>query len=361
MRNPIHFPAGVFTLRGIEVRSAMRLHGVMSVCAALAITCGVSPIVEAQAPEPTTREAALQQEQAEKAKGLKPFVPNKIERLMDRFDNILANGTTGWHVFLENAYAGGGFAIGPGYTHHFNGYNFVDVRGSYSIKEYKLAEAEFVAPRMFHRRARVTVLGGWREATEVGFYGLGTNTPQDARANFSFEQPYVSTTFTIAPTRRYLVLGAGVEWSRWAQGPGRGSAPSVEDVYTPETLPGLGSDPTYRHSQGSVGFDWRTSRGYARRGGFYGVAVHDYNDRDDGFGFERVDYEAIQHVPILREAWVISLRGRVQTAFNKSGQQIPFFMLPYVGGGHTLRGYSSTRFRDTNGLLVQAEGVGSHS
>ncbi|HJY34912.1 MAG TPA: BamA/TamA family outer membrane protein, partial [Vicinamibacterales bacterium] len=69
----------------------------------------------------------------------------------------------------------------------------------------------------------------------------------------------------------------------------------------------------------------------------------------------QVDYEAIQHIPILREAWVISLHGRVQTAFNKSGQEIPFFMLPSVGGGSSLRGFSSWRFRDNNSLLMQAE------
>ena len=66
-------------------------------------------------------------------------------------------------------------------------------------------------------------------------------------------------------------------------------------------------------------------------------------------------YEAIQHLPILREAWVLSLHGVVQTAFNKDGQEIPFFMLPSVGGGSSLRGYSSWRFRDKNSMVVQAE------
>ncbi len=83
--------------------------------------------------------------------------------------------------------------------------------------------------------------------------------------------------------------------------------------------------------------------------------MNDFNDLDKHFGFERLDYEVIQHFPILREAWVISLRGMVQTAFNKDGQQVPFFMLPSAGGGSTLRGYSSWRFRDQNSMLVQAE------
>ena len=63
----------------------------------------------------------------------------------------------------------------------------------------------------------------------------------------------------------------------------------------------------------------------------------------------------IQHFPILREAWVVSLHGLAQTAYNKSNQQIPFFLLPYIGSGHTLRGFISHRFRDQNSLLLQAE------
>ena len=97
------------------------------------------------------------------------------------------------------------------------------------------------------------------------------------------------------------------------------------------------------------------SPGYARRGGFYGVTLHDYTDNDEQFGFREVNYEAIQHFPILRDAWVISLRGLAQTTSTKSGQQIPFFMLPSLGGGHNMRGYESYRFRDRDSLLLQAE------
>ncbi len=129
----------------------------------------------------------------------------------------------------------------------------------------------------------------------------------------------------------------------------------METRYTPETLPGLGAEVTYLHSQATVGIDWRPSPGYARRGGFYGVTVHDYKDRDDALGFQLVEYEAIQHVPILREAWVLSFRGRVQATKEKDGELTPFFMLPGLGGGSTLRGYSSWRFRDDNSLLLQAE------
>ena len=151
------------------------------------------------------------------------------------------------------------------------------------------------------------------------------------------------------------MLRGGAEFTRWSQKSGEGAFESVETEYTPADLAGLGAEVTYLHTQGTVGLDWRTSPGYTRRGGYLSATLHDYNDRDNDFGFQLMEYEGIEHIPILREAWVLSFRGRVQTAREKDGQQMPFFMLPAVGGGSSLRGYSSWRFRDQNSMLVQAE------
>jgi hypothetical protein len=334
----------------------MHMVGMRRLVVAVALVCAAPAAhVVAQQVEPATRQAAIEQAQAEKVPTLHPFVPDKAERLINRYEDRLFNQTQSWHPFLESAYSGGGFAFGAGYLHHVSPFNTVDVRGSYTISGYKRAEAEFVAPHLFSRRGELSVLGGWREATQVGFFGFGAATSKDDRTNFDFRQPYASATLTVKPIRRLLLLRGGVEWTRWTQRPGEGTFPSVETVFTPATLPGLGAETTYIHSRGTVGFDWRTSEGYARRGGFYGVTVHDYSDRDDRFGFNQVNYEVIQHVPILREAWVISLHGLAQTAFGKSDQQVPFFLMPAVGGGSSLRGFSSRRFTDRNSLLLQAE------
>lgn len=329
---------------------SVRLHGFF--------TCVILTLASATAgfgQEPATRQAAIEAAQAERAKELSPYVPGKAEALFTRAEDILVNGVPRWHPFFTSAYYGGGFTLGAGYAHHVSPYNMFDVRGSYSILGYKRIEAEFTAPRLFHRRGDLSVVGGWREATQAAFYGLGMDTSTDDRTDFDFRQPYASGTLTIFPTRRTLMLRGGLELSQWTLRPGQGSFPSTDAVYTPATLPGVGTRTTYVHSQGTVGFDWRTSPGYSRRGGFYGVTLHDYTDRDEKFGFRQVEYEAIQHIPILREAWVISLRGEAQTTFQKANQQVPFFLLPYVGSGSTLRGFTSHRFRDQNRLVVQAE------
>jgi hypothetical protein len=332
----------------------MHCLGLSSLFSLVALAGSVG-VALAQQPESTTRQAAIEQAQAEKLKVLHPYVPNKGEQLAARVERILTGEGKHVHPFFESAYSGGGFAFGAGYARYVSGYNFVDVRGSYSMANYKRAEIEFVAPRLFHRRGELSLIGGWRDAPQVRFDGLGIDTSKDDRTNYRLLRPNASGLLTLRPTRRYLLLRGGVEWTKWSQEPGQGSFPSVETVYTPATLPGLGADPAYVHTQATVGFDWRTSPGYSRRGGYYGITGHDYNDREKAFGFQQVDYEVIQHVPVLRETWVFSFRALARTTFDKDGQVTPFFMLPYLGGSSTLRGYDSLRFRDRNSLLLQGE------
>ena len=333
----------------------MRTIGVLRMCAVVALAAAVTSPVLAQAPEPATREAAIEQAQAEKSKTLHPYVVSTAERLMGKVGTILSGTTRKWHPFFEGAYPGGGFPFGVGYAQYLSPYSFVDMRASYTVAGYKRAEAEFISPRLFHRRGTLSLLGGWREATQVAFYGLGMDTTKDRRLNYSFQQPYASALLSVRPTRRLLLLRGGLELTQWKEQPGQGLFPSVDTVFSRGTLPGLGQTVNYVHSQGTAAFDWRTSPGYSRRGGFYGVTLHDYHDRDEVSGFQQVDYEAIQHFPILREAWVISLHGLASTTSTDGEQRIPFFMLPSLGSGSTLRGYSSWRFRDRNSLLLQAE------
>jgi hypothetical protein len=333
----------------------MRTGEMWRLLTAIVLAAGTATTVAAQEPDPATRTEAMEQAQAEKAKTLQPYVPGKVEALFNRAEDILVNGVPRWHPYFESADYGGGFTLGVGYAHHVSPYNMVDVRGSYTILGYKRVEAEFTAPRLFHRRGSLSVVGGWREATQAAFYGLGMDTSKDDRADFDFRQPYASGVLTFWPARRLLMLQGGAELSQWSLRSAEGDFPSVETRFTPATLPGFGTKTTYLHTQGTVGFDWRTSPGYSRRGGYYGVTLHDYADKDEQFGFDELDYEAIQHVPILREAWVISLRARARTTHPKSDQQVPFFMLPYVGSGSTLRGFTSHRFRGRNSLVLQAE------
>ena len=88
-------------------------------------------------------------------------------------------------------------------------------------------------------------------------------------------------------------------------------------IFTPATAPGLGASPKYLVATASAGLDSRPSAGYARRGGLYEVRSTITQTRTKRH-FDRADGEIVQHIPILRETWVISLHGLVQTTLNDS-------------------------------------------
>ena len=73
------------------------------------------------------------------------------------------------------------------------------------------------------------------------------------------------------------------------------------------------------------------------------------------WSFQRLDLEAIQFVPLVRGHWVLALRGAVSLADPFEGDEIPWFMLPTLGGSRTLRAYPTGRFRDRRTVLAAAE------
>ena len=131
----------------------------------------------AQEPDATTREAAIEQEQAEKVPTLHPYVPGKGEELANKAEDILANGglqlapVLRQRVLRRRLHARRRLHEPRQPVQHCS-----MCAAATRSPGYKRVEAEFIAPRLFHRRGALSVLGGWREATQVGFYGLGMDT-----------------------------------------------------------------------------------------------------------------------------------------------------------------------------------------
>jgi hypothetical protein len=150
------------------------------------------------------------------------------------------------------------------------------------------------------------------------------------------------------------VFGVGMAYEDFNLDSGSGASPSIEEVYTAETAPGLGASPEFLHMTWTGGVDWRPAAGYARRGGLYALSYDSYFDPDDTYTFDRLQAEVVQHVPVLRENWVISLHGVARTTLDDD-HVVPFFLLPALGSGSTLRAYPSWRFRDRHSLLLSGE------
>jgi hypothetical protein len=258
----------------------------------------------------------------------------------------------GLYPLFGSVYSGGGFTLGAGYRQFYGDRTHADVKGMYSLKGYKLIEVSSDSWGHADGRLDLHARAGWRDATQVAFHGIGMDSAED-RTDFRMKQSYVGGDIRARPVT-FTILGAGMSYEDFSLEEGTGNVPSIEEVFTPATAPGLGASPTYVHLVASGGIDWRPSPGYARRGGLYSVTYHNYNDSDDAHSFDRVDGEIVQHLPILRENWVISLHGLVQTTLDDD-DLVPYFLMPSLGSGSTLRGYSSWRFRDRHSLLMSAE------
>lgn len=299
-----------------------------------------------------SREDDIAQRQAEKAAAVRPYKPNRVEEVLTQLQDALVLAPNGAYPVFGSVYSGGGFTLGAGYRRYIGDRLNWNVSGLYSAKQYKLLELALHSPRPLTGRVDFKAAAGWRDATQVNFHGVGIDSPEE-NSRYRMQQGYVGGEAWVRP-RRWAILHGGLTYEAFTLSDGYGSAPDADQVFTKETAPGIGDSPDYLHSTVSAGIDTRLSPEYARRGSLLEIAYHDYNDDQSTYSFRRMDVEAIHHVPIVRENWVLSLRGRMQSTLGDT-DVVPYFLLPSLGSGSTLRGYSSWRFRDRHSVLAQAE------
>ncbi len=115
-------------------------------------------------------------------------------------------------------------------------------------------------------------------------------------------------------------------------------------------------DPAYARTTVFAGLDSRTSPGYSQRGGLARVSLADYRQvSGTGAGFQRADGELQAFIPLRAERQVVALRASAATTLTAGDNEVPFYLLPELGGQSALRGYSSWRFRDRARLLLSGE------
>lgn len=246
------------------------------------------------------------------------------------------------YPFIGSVFEGGGFALGPGYRARFGDTGMFNAHAALSIRRYKQAEASVKLPDVAQGRLSIEMHGNYTDAPTVAFFGVGGDSREADRTSYGYRTTTVGAAARFQASNN-MAFGASLDAIDVEAGPTDGNA-----------LAPL--DPTYRRSQFFAEIDTRSSPGYTRRGGFYRLDWADYRQTNSGTGsFQRVDAEVQQFIPLLRENWVIALRALASTTDAASGHEVPFFMLPSLGGNQLLRGYSSFRFLDNNRLLFTGE------
>jgi ATP:ADP antiporter, AAA family len=293
--------------------------------------------VAAPAAAQESREEELAAQRQEKARQLRPYEPEPLERRIEMLETVLMSQRS-VYTFIGSAFPGTGFAGGPGFRKYVGDTGLFDMHAGWSSRNAKVVDAKFKVPEFGSRslkRLRIDARGQWVDVPNLDFYGVGNHTTKDMKAEVGYRALTVGATARLQAARLFAVGGG------------------VDQVGIDTEAP---LSPSYARYRAFAELDSRTSGGYTRSGGFYRVDWTGYQQTNAGRqSFRRLDAEANHFIPLLRENWVIALRAMASTTSTADGNDVPFYLLPDLGGSSTLRGYATWRFRDRNRMLLTGE------
>jgi hypothetical protein len=333
---------------------------------------GCVPLV-ALAQEGTTaspgRAELLAAERDKKASEVTPPERGKVERALHWYDNqyVLAKIFGGWnglHFAGGSFPAGAGTKLGVGFSRAFgstsdpNRANRVSVESvaAYSTRGYTRVGGALDVRRIAGATVDARMHGQYYEFPHEDFFGLGPDSRSEDRTDYLQKGRDIGASLTWKPTR-LVDLGGGVSVLEPEIGSGTDRRfPSTEELFDPTTLPGFSTQAEYLRTDAAAALDWRDNPLHPHAGGRYAVEFSNYQDRNlDAFGFRRVAIDLQQYVPLPNRYRTLALRAAAVLTDPLSGQDVPFFYQPTLGGSQTLRGFREFRFRDRNSLALTAE------
>jgi outer membrane protein assembly factor BamA len=263
----------------------------------------------------------------------------------------------GWYPRLSGMTTGSGLALGPGYrTHVFDDHVLLDVSAAISTKAYKAVDANARWLQAFGDRLELWTDYRYQNFPQEDFFGLGVDTTLALRTNYALTSHDISAR-GLFNARPWLRVGLNLGYFMPTIGRGRDrNYRSTELVFNDAEAPGLFEQPEFLHSTVFGEVDYRDVKGNPRSGGFYRVAFGVWDDTTlDRYDHHRFDGEAAHFIPVSTTKHVIANRVGFSYVNNSTGQRVPFYVLPYVGGHDTVRGYKEFRFKEENALWINTE------
>jgi hypothetical protein len=267
-----------------------------------------------------------------------------------------SDSAEGFYPKLGGMIPGAGIPVGPGYRHELFGGAILDSYAAISWRRYTAAGARLEWPRAFSNRVSTAIDVKYQDFTQINYFGIGNTTPKGNETDYRLKNTNVTGSVTVRPNE-WLSTGArvGMMTSLRVQPGLSGLYPSIEQKFDEVNAPGLVTQPRYAHATAFIEANSFDVPGYPTRGGRYRVEFATFHDLDTGtHSFNRVDTDAVQHIAFLRDHQIV-LHGRLTMSQPEGAGDIPFYLMPTLGGQTTLRGYADYRFRDRDAGLLSAE------
>ena len=228
-------------------------------------------------------------------------------------------------------------------------------RGAYSTRGYARVNAAIDAHNIGGRTIDINAFGTYYKFPQEDYFGSGIDSSESDRTNYLIETAETGGSVRWRPYKFDVGAGAFYMSPRLASGTDNAYA-SIEELFTPATTPGLGTETDFFKVKAFAALDWRNNPAHPQSGGRYEVTATRFDDRDlRQFDFYRVDVNVQQYVPLASRYRVLAIRANGAFTTANAGQSVPFYLQPTLGGHADLRGFRESRFRDNNALLVGAE------
>jgi hypothetical protein len=270
--------------------------------------------------------------------------------------------TSGFYPDFSDMISGSGWiSAGPGYRHWlFHDKAIVDTSAAISWRAYTVVQGRFELPNLAHDRVAIGTQGVWQDATQITYFGVGPDTIEAMRSEYRMKTTDVVGFATLRPARHFdFTSRLGMlqspkisEPSGWFQ---RGN-PAAQETFPDDPVFLRGSQPDYFYGEFTATADTRPNRSHPTEGGVYRGTWSSYSDRDGGsFSFRRYEAEGAQFIPVAGRRVVFALHGWLAATDTDPGDIVPFYMMPSLGDGSTLRSFTGYRFHDNNMAVVNFE------
>ena len=267
-------------------------------------------------------------------------------------------GANGWQLVLGGMRSGQGMTLGLGYRRSDLFGDKLGFRTTFrgTPQLASMVDFELTFPELETEHALLNVYAKYENSPQIDFYGKGPDSAKRDRTSYRLESLSVSAR---AGYQLFRYLNAGVTTGLHGvhTGPGKRSGfPSTDEIFGEDAAAGLGQDTYFQSLGGYMYLDFRDRPSGPRSGGLYGIRYRQFSDRDlRRYSSRQIDYEAQHYIPYFNETRVIALRGVVTMTFENSGNTVPLYLQPKMGGNDSLRGFNRYRFYDKHAVLLSAE------
>jgi Omp85 superfamily domain len=309
-----------------------------------------------------TRAAEIERKRDNKAAHPKVEQRDKVENTLDYIEDHkilerLTTGYRGWNVRFGGLPQGSGFGLGPEYRLNSDIWqsNFL-VGAQLSTKVYQKYYTGVTLPELAKDHISFAVLAVHRNYPQIDYFGPGPNSLKSNRTDYRLEDTSVDAALGLKPVRHLRFGGsAGYLWVN--VGPGTSNSfPSTEQVFSPAVIPGIDRQTNFLRYGPYIQVDYLDKPAVPTGGGLYTFQYTWYRDQVLNLNsFRRLDAEIQQYFGFFNKTHVFAIRGKTTLTDADTGQVLPFYMQPVIGGSEDLRGFKPFRFYDNNSLVLNAE------